>query len=329
MIDVAPSPVPQDRSSRAAFKYPVRVTIAGERVVRLLSGDISPNGMFLQMEDPPEPGTVVVLAFEVRGQVLPFAEGEVAWRRASQRGGFGVRFTRFLHVRAQALIAYLAANVESGAPLKPFTPPVRRWRWASRLATAAVLAAFLLAVNAPEPAPVMSLGPSLSSEGPEAVETPGPAFSEGPAVSVAPAPKPHPPKKRARVRLPQGPKQEAPTLARTAPATALPGRFSSTPLPSGAARLVNVSRVGGALRVAIDPVAGGRVTAVTAIQSPPRLVVDVAGTAPTGSHAVVLADPELERISVSRNGAGTRLIFALKRAPGRVAQHGDSALVSY
>ncbi|MCC6335401.1 MAG: PilZ domain-containing protein [Myxococcales bacterium] len=329
MIDVAPSPVLQERSSRSAFKYPVRVTIAGERVVRLLSGDLSPNGMFLQMNEPPEAGTVVVLAFEVRGQVLPFAEGEVAWRRGSQRGGFGVRFTRFLHPRAQALIEYLAANVESGAPLKPFTPPARRWRWASRLATAAALATFLLAVNAPEPGPVMSLDPSLACAGAETVETAGPAFSAGPAVSVTPAVKLQPPRKRARVRLPQGPKQEAPTLARTAPATALPGRFSSTPLPSGAARLVNVSRVGGALRVAIDPVAGGRVTAVTAIQSPPRLVIDVAGTSPTGRHAVALADPELERISVSRNGAGTRLIFSLKRAPGQVAQHGDSALVTY
>ena len=121
MIHVAPSPVLQERSSRAPFKYPVRVTIAGERVVRLLSGDLSPSGMFLQMDEPPEPGTVVVLAFEARGQVLPFAEGEVAWRRGAERGGFGVRFTRFLHPRAQALIEHLS----EGGPFRP-APPAKR-----------------------------------------------------------------------------------------------------------------------------------------------------------------------------------------------------------
>ncbi|MEW5741368.1 MAG: PilZ domain-containing protein [Myxococcota bacterium] len=330
MIHVAPSPVLQERSSRAPFKYPVRVTIAGERVVRLLSGDLSPNGMFLQMDEPPEQGTVVVLAFEVRGQVLPFAEGEVAWRRSTQRGGFGVRFTRFLHPRAQALIEYLAANVESGGPLKPYAPPVRRWPWASRLVSVAALAVLLLAVNAPEPMPASSLDPSLACVGAPPVETPAPVAIAPPAPVVAPPVVKKPaPRKRSQVRLSQGPKQDSPTLARTAPMAAMPGKFTSTPLPSGAARLVNVSRVGGALRVAVDPVAGGRVTAVTAIQSPPRVVIDVAGTAPTAHHAVALADPELERISVSRNGQATRLIIALTRAPAKVAQHGDTALITY
>lgn len=334
MFDVAPSPVLQERSARAPFKYPVRVTIAGERVVRLLSGDLSPNGMFLRMDEPPESGTVVVLAFEVKGQVMPFAEGEVAWRRESHGGGFGVRFTRFLHPRAQALVEYLAANVESGAPLKPFTPPARSRRWAW-IGTGLVAATLLIAWTAAAPGPVMSVDPSLACVGAETAVSAapptapsGPLLSSAPAVTTDEARRKPAPKKR-RVRLPQGPAAEPVALARTVPSAAQPGKFSSTPLPSGAARLVNVSRVGGALRVTIDPVAGGHVTAVTAIQSPPRLVIDVAGTAPSASHAVALADPELERISVSRNGQGTRLILALTRAPTRVAQHGDSALVSY
>ncbi|MEW6435144.1 MAG: PilZ domain-containing protein [Myxococcota bacterium] len=333
MIDVAPSPVLQERSARAPFKYPVRVTIAGERVVRLLSGDLSPNGMFLRMDEPPESGTVVVLAFEVKGQVLPFAEGEVAWRRASARGGFGVRFTRFLHPRAQALIEYLATHVEAGVPLKPFTPPVSRKRWAW-IAGAAAGVTVLAAWNALAPGPNMSVDPSLACVGPAvapepvAASAPTPAFTPGAVAAAESTPKATPKKHRRTPRLPQGPAAE-PVAVRTAPSAALPGRFSSTPLPSGAARLVNVSRVGGALRVAIDPVAGGHVTAVTAIQSPPRLIIDVAGTWPAGNHAVTLADPELERISVARNGQGTRLILALTRAPAQVAQHGDTALVTY
>ena len=69
MHHVAPTESLQERSSRAPLKHPVRVTIAGERVVRVLSGDISPNGMFLMMPEPPEPGTVVTLAFEAGGKV--------------------------------------------------------------------------------------------------------------------------------------------------------------------------------------------------------------------------------------------------------------------
>lgn len=328
MIHVAPSPVLQERSSRAAFKYPVRVTIAGERVVRLLSGDISPHGMFLKMEAPPETGTVVVLAFEVRGQVLPFAEGEVAWRRGSERGGFGVRFTRFLHPRAQALIEYLSVSLEEGVALKPRTPVARRPRWAA-LAGVAAAALLLVAWNGPVPVPDASFDPSLACTWDfEPAAAAGPT-SEAPAVSVPPPVARPVTKKRRHVRLPQGPKVEAPTLARTAPSTAQPGRFSSTPLPSGAARLVNVSRVAGALRVSVDPVAGGHVTQVTSIASPPRLVIDVSGTAPSAMHAVALGDPEVERISVSRNGQGTRLIFALTRPPAQVAQQGDSALLRY
>lgn len=329
MIHVAPSPVLQERSSRAAFKYPVRVTIAGERVVRLLSGDISPHGMFLKMDEPPETGTVVVLAFEVRGQVLPFAEGEVAWRRGNERGGFGVRFTRFLHPRAQALIEYLSVSLEEGVALKPRTPVARRPRWAA-VAGVAAAALLLVAWNGPVPVPDASIDPSLACTwDPQPVSAPGPT-SEAAPVSVAPAPVTKPvAKKRRNVRLPQGPKAEAPTLARTTPSAAQPGRFSSTPLPSGAARLVNVSRVAGALRVSVDPVAGGHVTQVTSIASPPRLVIDVSGTAPSAMHAVALGDPEVERISVSRNGQGTRLIFALTRPPAQVAQQGDSALLRY
>jgi len=326
MIHVAPSPVLQERSSRAPFKYPVRVTIAGERVVRLLSGDLSPTGMFLKMDDPPEAGTVVVLAFEAGGRVLPFAEGEVAWTRRHERGGFGVRFTRFLHPRAQALIEHLS----EGGPYRPL-PARRRTVRFGWLSAAAAIAVALIAAECVAPGPVETVDPSVACRT-ELVE---------PVVSVAPAPEtplpppPAPVKKpasrraRAAAALPQGPKAEPATLARTVSSAAQPGRFTSTPLPSGAARLVNVSRVSGAVRVAIEPVAGGHVTAVTSIASPPRLVIDVAGTAPSGLHSVPLSDPELERVAVSRNGQGTRLIFTLTRAPAQVAQHGDTALVSY
>lgn len=310
MHQVAPTETLPERSSRAPLKHPVRVTIAGARVVRVLSGDISSHGMFLMMADPPEPGTVVTLAFEAGGQVLPFAEGEVAWRRTQARGGFGVRFTRYLHPRARALVAYLSENVEHGTTLK--TPPKvqsgRRW---SGLAGLAALVAFLVTWgHAPPPRTVIEPLPSLSST---------------PVESAAPVKQAAPLKRRP---LPETPRA-VPMLTRTVASAVNPSPFSSTPIPSGAARLVNVSRVSGLLRVAVDTVAGGRVSRVTTLQHPARLVIDVAGLPPVANHEVSLSDPELRRIFVGKQGTGTRLIIELARLPTRVVQQGDSALISF
>ncbi len=322
MHDVAPVESLQERSTRAPLKHPVRVTIGGHRVVRVLSGDISPNGMFLMMAEPPEPGTVVTLAFEAGGKVLPFAEGEVAWKRSHVHGGFGVRFTRYLHPRAKALVDFLALNVEHGTTLKAHEP--RRLRMARRwtgLAALAATAAFLVTWNNATPprpvalecVPIAVVAPPQQARPAElAVST-----QKKPALKV-----------RSPSNLPEKPRAVA-TLARTLTSAVKPGQFTSTPIPSGAARLVNVSRVSGALRVAIDAVAGARVSAVTTLQNPPRLVIDVTGLPPVTTHELTLSDSELRKISVTRLGKGTRLIIELVRLPTRVKQQGDSALISF
>ena len=324
MHHVAPTEALQERSSRAALKHPVRVTIAGQRVVRVLSGDISPNGMFLMMAEPPESGTVVSLAFEAGGKVLPFAEGEVAWRRSEARGGFGVRFTRYLHPRAKALVDFLAENVEHGTSLKaqPQQPSrargVRRW---SGFAALAAVASFLVTWgNAPESRPSLGAGPVCVPAARAVVAAPEVAASR---VELT-----EPKKVRAASRLAEKPKA-APVLARTVASAVKPGQFSSTPIPSGAARLVNVSRVSGSLRVAVDVVAGGRVSGVATLQNPARLIIDVAGLSPVANHVVSLADSELRQISATKQGKGTRLIIELVRLPTRVVQQGDSALITF
>ncbi|MDP2274379.1 MAG: PilZ domain-containing protein [Archangium sp.] len=328
MHHVAPVESLQDRSSRAPLKHPVRVTIAGERVVRVLSGDISPNGMFLMMAEPPEPGTVVTLAFEAGGKVLPFAEGEVAWRRSQARGGFGVRFTRYLHPRAKALVDFLAENVENGS-LKPqpaHVHPLRRW---SGLAVLAAMVALLITWGAaPAKSSALEVGlacvpPAAAPLAPLAVAVAVPKTE--PIVSTAVVAKKAAPKTN---RLAEKPRA-VPTLARTMASAVKPGQFSSTPIPSGAARLVNVSRVSGALRVAIDTVAGARVTGVTTVQNPARLIIDVTGLPPISTHVVSLNDSELRKISVVKQGKGTRLVIDLVRLPTRVVQQGDSALISF
>ena len=327
MHHVAPIEALQERSSRAPLKHPIRVTIAGSRVVRVLSGDISPNGMFLMMADPPESGTVVSLAFEAGGKVLPFAEGEVAWRRSEARGGFGVRFTRYLHPRARALVDFLAENVEHGTSLKAQARRPRRAggvrRWSGLAALAAVVSFLVTWGNAPAPCPSLATGLVCLPEVRAAVAVPGVALSTVELAETKPAAK-----VRAASRLPEKPKA-APVLARTVASAVKPGQFSSTAIPSGAARLVNVSRVSGSLRVAIDVVAGGRVSGVATLQNPARLIIDVAGIPPVANHVVSLGDSELRQISATKQGKGTRLIIELVRLPTRVVQQGDSALITF
>jgi hypothetical protein len=324
MHHVAPSESLQNRVARAPIKHPIRVTIAGTRVVRVLSGDISPNGMFLQMADPPERGTVVTMAFEAKGQVLPFAEGEVAWGRGGASGGFGVRFTRFLHPNARSLVDYLSENLTTGAPLLPRQPVQRSRHWQALAASAAVIAGLVTWATMPSheapppPAPVVVAAP------------PPPPPAEKVAVQSAPPPAPASiaPKKRAQTRLQETPRA-TPVMTRTLGSAVKPAPFSSTAIPSGAARLVNVSRVSGALRVAVETVALGRVTAVNTLQNPARLIVDVAGLPPVNEHQLALSDPELRGVIVKKQGTGTRLVFELARLPTRVTQQGDSALLHF
>ncbi len=324
MHHVAPSEVLPERSSRAPFKYPVRVTIAGERVVRVLAGDLSPHGMFLCMAEPPEAGTVVVLAFEAGGKVLPFAEGEVAWRRTQARGGFGVRFTRFLHPRAQALVGFLCENVEGGTVLKIRPTPPGRRRW-SGLAALAALLTFFVATRAELPPlePVLDPNAVCRADAAPPVAAPEPV-----ALPVAaPVSKPTPPRRK-QARLAEGPRAEA-ALTRTVSSAARPAPFSSTPIPSGAARLVTASRVGGAVRLSVDVVAGGHVSAVRTLQHPARLVIDVTGLPPIAPHALPLNDPELRGITVQAKGRKTQLVVELARAPKHAVQQGDTVLVRY
>jgi hypothetical protein len=87
--------------------------------------------------------------------------------------------------------------------------------------------------------------------------------------------------------------------------------------------------VSGSLRFAVDPVAGGLVTSVRALQNPPRLILDVSGIPPVSEHELNVKDPELGKIIVSKQGKATRLTVHLTRTPSRVVQQGDSALISY
>ena len=92
---------------------------------------------------------------------------------------------------------------------------------------------------------------------------------------------------------------------------------------------MNVSRVSGMLKVSIDAVAGGSVSHIATLQNPARLIIDVSGLPPIADHVLGLSDSELRKITVTRQGKGTRLSIELVRLPTRVVQQGDSALISF
>jgi len=193
----------------------------------------------------------------------------------------------------------------------------RRWSGLAAIAAAAVLLVTVRSATPPPPVPVID--PSLASR----MEI-GMTVCPQPVAAVVPAPVKH----VAQARLPEAPKP-APIVTRTVFTAAKPASLTSTPIPSGAARLVTVSRVSGSVRVAIDPVAGGLVTSVRAFSNPPRLIIDVSGIPPVSEHEITVKDPELGRIMVTKQGKATRLTVNLTRQPARVVQQGDSALISY
>ncbi len=106
----------QERQQRVPFTRPVFIApIEGAgRSHRLLTGNISEGGMFVRSEARFDPGTPISVSLEARGQVFPFAQGEVVWEAdngelstAGGLPGFGVKFTSFLNEGSPALLSHL------------------------------------------------------------------------------------------------------------------------------------------------------------------------------------------------------------------------------
>lgn len=176
-------------------------TIDGEpRAWRTLSANLSRNGLFVRMPHPLEPGTRVAISLEARGHALPLAQGEVRWCRYNPSEfdgrfqGCGVRFTEYLHPRANELVDYLVESLDTGKPLK--VAPRRRRRWpivavlgAAAASFAAVLV-FLLTPSGQPPLPAPTGSPGalaglavVPNAADELAAMVSPAVDEAPAVA--------------------------------------------------------------------------------------------------------------------------------------------------
>lgn len=351
------------RSHRVRFKKAVRVVplVDGPpRAFRVLSGNLSKQGMFLTMPEPFPEGTQVALSIEAGGRVLPFAQGEVMWRAVSDGAlkpgqpcggaGFGVRFTNFLHPRAHELVDYLVSSLDTGRPLG--LPAKKRWRkvakWGGGLAASLALAGLgVILARQVEVAPLSQIDEQVAVAE-AAVETPEAAEAASPEPSVeAMAPEAHPAiEEPAASPLPAAPPEPAPvaaeheavpqepTMVAAQAAAAKPDApMSSTgllPLPKCAASSLRWAQRSGRLELEVAAAAGGKFAAAFRMKNPERLVIDLNGASPKRSHVVKATDiPNVSALRIGkRKSGGTRLVLDLSR-PVTLKVEGSRLELSY
>ncbi|MDP3155484.1 MAG: PilZ domain-containing protein [Archangium sp.] len=144
----------QQRESRVRFEHPIRVVTLERqpRVIRTVTSNVSRDGLFVRMPEPLPTGTKVALSLEAGGRALALAQAEVVWTGADTTEvterfpGCGVKFTEFMHPRAEELVRYLVHNLDQGKPLA-LAPPEKRWmKWLPLAAGVALVACAALAV---------------------------------------------------------------------------------------------------------------------------------------------------------------------------------------
>ncbi len=331
----------QKRMSRVRFQHPIRVvTLDGQpRVIRTLTANVSRDGLFLRMPEPLPPGMKVALSLEAGGRALALAQAEVVWGEPEENelterfSGCGVRFTEFMHPRAEELVQYLVRNLDQGKPLM-LAPPERRWaRWlpyaglGGLLACAALAALLLWAPTEPEPEEAVPPALEMIAGTPTVHPVPragepslDSARDERGPVQVAPA---------APVQVaPAAPVQVAPP----APASARAERGAdqgNIKLPSGAALALKWKLSGNELRLSPELVGAARVTRAFVLSDPSRAVFDVSGDSPPRSLLVSATPPHSTGVRLGKQAAGTRIVVDLDGPPKRSTQDGASLVLSF
>jgi hypothetical protein len=346
------------RQHRVRFKRAVRVVplIEGPpRAFRVLSGNLSKQGMFLAMPEPFQEGTRVALSLEAGGRVLPFAQAEVVWRKLVDTkhpvdgpgtSGFGVRFTNFLHPRAHELVQYLVDNLDTGRPLA--LPKPKRWKrialWSAGAVASAMLAAFgvflaqKLSSSAddtmieppPTPAEVAQVAPPVAAPEPTT-----PVVAEPVEQKPAPAPAPAHDAIAAPVIAEPEPEAvaEAPTPVAAVRAAARPSDDSSAtgllPLPKCGASSLRWSQHGNVLELEVAAAPGSKMLNAFRMKKPERLVIDLTGVVPKKSHSTKAEIPNVSTLRIGkRGGGGTRLVLDLQK-PAQLKVDGNKLTLTY
>jgi hypothetical protein len=350
------------RQHRVRFKRAVRVVPLVEgppRAFRVLSGNLSKQGMFLAMPEPFQEGTRVALSLEAGGRVLPFAQAEVVWRKLTDAkhepdgpgtSGFGVRFTNFLHPRAHELVQYLVDNLDTGRPLA--LPRPKRWKriamWSAGAMASAMLAAFgvFLAqklssgaedtvVPPPAPAEIAEVAPPVPVAAPATptAEATDPAAQKAPAHDAIAAPAPAPVAAPVIAEPEPAPRAEEPTPVAAVRQAARPTDDSSAtgllPLPKCGASSLRWSQHGNVLEIEVAAASGAKMLSAFRMKKPERLVIDLNGAAPKKSHSTKAEIPNVSNLRIGkRGGGGTRLVLDLSK-PAQLKTDGNKLTLTY
>lgn len=364
----------QQRDSRVRFQHPIRVvTLEGQpRVIRTVTSNVSRDGLFLRMPEPLPPGMRVALSLEAGGRALALAQAEVVWTGADTTEvterfpGCGVKFTEFMHPRAEELVQYLVHNLDKGKPLA-LAPPEKRWmKWFPLAAGVALAACAALAVfvfwGGTEPAledevpavefvaapPIIHVSPLplvgagrgevtalLAPIEVEAAPAPEPVVEQAPrpapvtpSEAAPPAPTPAP------VALSEA--EAAPSLQPgsnadlSPPARAVkPDQQGRVKMSSGAASNLVWMLTGTELSLTPELSGGGRLTRAFLLTGPPRAVFDLTGPSPHKSHTAPASPPYASAVRLGKQPAGTRIVIDLEAAPKRTVQNGDTLVLSF
>lgn len=316
-------------------------------MIRTLTSNVSRDGLFLRMPEPLPPGMKVALSLEAGGRALALAQAEVRWNgpdaeEVTERfPGCGVRFTEFMHPRAEELVRYLVKNLDTGKPLA-LAPPERRWTkylpfaGGGALLLCAAMAAVIFwepdqldepepaevkseqsAAAAPEPVaqawePELALAPeavAAKSPEPEVVKPAEPLIAK---VAAAPielkveAPKPAPIEKRRKAE-----------------------REGDVKLPAGGAPHLHWEVSGTELRLTPQLPGGVQVSRAFVLTGPPRAVFDLRGGAEARSISAPAAPPYATAVRIGKQPAGTRIVVDLDDAPKRTQQLGDVLVLGF
>jgi hypothetical protein len=295
--------------------------------------------MFLVMQRPLELGTRVALSLEAAGRVLPFAQGEVVWTRGEggQAGAFpsglGVRFTDFLHPRANDLVDHIVHARQTGKPLQVAIAP--SWRsslgWLGAgvagvgLAVCGLLLGWQLAAVTRVVDPLSSaegvagpqLGPGLVGAASHRPASPEPSARELPSVDFATA-------GGTGVDLAPGFGSD-----RSAVESDRVDGAKVIIVPVGPVPRIQWASAREELRLKPELAPGAVLTRQFLLADPPRLVFDIQGAAPRRSYAVQVPGAPFKRVRVGRQGLGTRVVFDLVRSPTGIVQEAGASILSF
>ncbi|MBK7864037.1 MAG: AMIN domain-containing protein [Archangiaceae bacterium] len=323
------------------------------RAFRVLSGNLSKQGMFLSTPEPFAEGTKVALSIEAGGRVLPFAQGEVMWRQMKdglgQPGkvcggaGFGVRFTGFLHPRAHDLVEFLVRNLDTGRPLALPRPP--RWKkvalWSVGVAATVALCAlgmmlgrqvtFERAGQAEAEADAEVAAAPAQAEVAVAPEPAAPQVNAPLVIDAEPPPAQAavpPPPAKAEVKPQPVLVAASPQAAKKDDSNAL-GSTGLLPLPKCAASSLRWAVKGARTELEVAPVSGGRFAAAFRMKSPERLVIDLNGPMPKRSFVVKASEiPNVTGLRIGKRKGGTRLVLDLAK-PANLKVDGSRLELTY